>query len=485
MSDLEAVIGLEVHAQLATQSKLFCACSTAFGAQPNANTCAVCLGMPGALPVPNDYAVALAVRAGLGLGCSIALASQWSRKNYFYPDLPKGYQITQFDRPIAQGGELAFSLPAEAGLLAGEVRSVRIRRVHMEEDAGKSVHGDGALGGRSYVDFNRGGVPLIEIVSEPDVRSGVEAAAYMRALRQILRYLGVCDGNMEEGSLRCDANVSVRKRGDTKLGTRTELKNINSFRFVQQAIEFEIARQENVLAGGGSIVQETRLWDAEAKVTRPMRSKEEAHDYRYFPEPDLPDLQLEEAWVQGIHETLPELPAAKVRRYTQQLGLSDNDAAVLTEDAEVAHYFEEAVALHTNAKAIANWIINELLRELRGRAPSEVSLTPSALAELVALIDDGTISGKIAKDLFAELLEKGGSAKGLVETRGLKQVSDTSSIEPAVLQVLAANPKAVESYRAGKTNVLGFLVGQVMKATGGKANPKLVNALLTEKLRGG
>ncbi len=475
MTAYEPTIGLEVHAQLLTRTKLFCGCSTEFGAAVNSNTCEVCLGMPGVLPVINESAVLLAVRAALGLGCTINPRSQWSRKNYFYPDLPKGYQITQFDQPIAEHGKLEFDFE-------GQKRVVRIRRIHMEEDAGKNVHDDVTAGHRSYVDFNRGGTPLIEIVSEPDVRSSAEAAAYMKTLRQVLRYLGVCDGNMEEGSLRCDANVSIKPVGQKELGTRAELKNINSFRFVQQAIDFEIGRQEEVLRSGGKVVQETRLWDTQAKVTRSMRSKEEAHDYRYFPEPDLPDLVLASGFVDGVRRELPELPAAKLQRYTEKLGLSDYDARVLTDDSDVASFFEEALGAHDNPKAVANWVINELLGALKGRELSTVKLRGEELGELVGLIDDATISGKIAKDLFPELLEKGGSPKALVEARGLKQVTDVASLEAACDKVLQGNPDSVAKFKAGKTNIVGFLVGQVMKATGGKANPKVVSELLTKKL---
>lgn len=483
MSKYEPVIGLEVHAQLATHTKLFCDCSTLFGAAPNAHTCEVCLGMPGVLPVVNKQAVELATRAALGLDCDVHNLSQWSRKNYFYPDLPKGYQITQFDQPIATKGKLTFEFE-------GKERTVRITRIHMEEDAGKNVHDDMSASSRSYVDFNRGGTPLVEIVSEPDIRSSGEAAAYLRVLRQILRYLGVCDGNMEEGSLRCDANVSIKPVGSEVLGTRAELKNINSFRFVQQAIDYEIWRQEEVLNGGGKVVQETRLWDTQAKETRSMRSKEEAHDYRYFPEPDLPNLVLPEGYVAEVKTRLPELPAAKVARYTKTVGLSEYDAKVLTEDATVAAFFDMTLSKHKNAKALANWVINEVLRDIKSGESLDEKLAAELLteqraqhlAELVALIDDNTISGKIAKDLFPEVFKSGIAPKTLVEQRGLKQVTDVASIEAAVDKVLASNPDSAEKYKAGKTNIVGFLVGMVMKETGGKANPKMVNELLIKKL---
>jgi aspartyl-tRNA(Asn)/glutamyl-tRNA(Gln) amidotransferase subunit B len=475
--NFEAVIGLEVHAQLMTRSKLFCGCSTAFGAMANTHTCEVCLGMPGVLPVLNEQAVRLAVRAALALGCTVRERSQWARKNYFYPDLPKGYQVSQYDQPLGQGGALTIDRD-------GISRRIGVTRVHMEEDAGKNIHDDVLAGSRSYVDFNRGGVPLVEIVSEPEVRSGAEAAAYMRTLRQLLRFLEVCDGNLEEGSLRCDANVSIREVGATKLGTRTELKNMNSFRFVEQAVDFEIQRQVAVVEAGGRVVQETRLWDAQAKVTRVMRTKEEAHDYRYFPEPDLPNLVLTPELLADVKGGTLELPAVKYQRFMRDLGLSDLDARQLCEEPEICRFFEAAVHEHKNAKAIANWILNELMRETHDRPLARVLLTPSSLAELVRLIDDGTISGKIAKELFQELVDRGGSPKALVEARGLTQMTDSGSIEAVVDSVLADNAGSVTAYRAGKTNVLGFLVGQVMKASQGKANPKLVNEILRRKLDG-
>ena len=471
----EAVIGLEVHAQLMTRSKLFCGCSTTFGAAPNAHTCEVCLGMPGALPVLNREAVRLAVRAALALGCKVNEHSQWARKNYFYPDLPKGYQISQFDQPIAADGMLKVAVD-------GRVCEIGITRVHMEEDAGKNVHDDVLAGARSCVDFNRGGGPLCEIVSRPEMHSGAEASAYMKTLRRLLRFIAACDGNLEEGSLRCDANVSVRGVGDATLGTRTELKNINSFRFVEQAIDFEIQRQIAVVEAGEAVVQETRLWDARAKVTRVMRSKEEAHDYRYFPDPDLPDLVLPPGFVAEIASSMPELPDHKRQRFTDELGLSASDAHELSEEPEVCRFFEVAVAEHKNAKAIANWILNELAALSRGRPLTSLPLSPAALAELVALIDDGTISGRIAKELLVELVEKGGSPKALVETRGLEQMTDLGSIEATIDHVLALNVGSVAAFKAGKTNVLAFLVGQVMTASQGKANPKIVNEILRRKL---
>lgn len=471
----ETVIGLEVHAQLATHTKLFCSCSIAFGAAPNAQTCAVCLGMPGTLPAPNAGAVKLAVRAALGLSCKLHLTSGWSRKNYFYPDLPKGYQITQFDRPYATGGGLDIDVD-------GDKMHVELTRIHMEEDAGKNNHDDLLAGRRSYVDFNRGGTPLIEIVSEPCMRSSAQAAAYLKTLRQALRYMGVCDGNMEEGSLRCDANVSIRPVGTETLGTRVELKNINSFRFVQQAIDFEVARQAELLDAGGQVLQETRLWDTQAKTTRAMRSKADAHDYRYFPEPDLPDMVLEEAFVAHIKATLPELPQAKAKRYVTECGLTEYDARVLTDDAEVAALFEAALLHSKHHKLVANWIINEVLREVKDKPISSLKFGGEAIGELVALIEDGTISGKIGKDVFAILLAEGGSARAIVKDKNLAQVSDTGAIAAFVDQVISEQAESVEKFRAGKVNILGFLVGKVLQLSQGQANPKMVSDLLRQKM---
>ena len=475
----EAVIGLEVHAQLSTASKLFCGCATSFGATPNANTCEVCLGMPGVLPVLNRRAVELAVRAATALGCEVHPRSQWSRKNYFYPDLPKGYQISQYDQPYATGGGLTIEV-------GGATRRIALTRIHMEEDAGKSVHDDPTAGGRSYVDFNRGGTPLIEIVSEPEIRSPEEAAAYVRTLRQLLRYIDVCDGNMERGNLRCDANVSVRPGPSAPLGTRTELKNLNSFRFLQAAVEHEITRQIDLIESGGAVVQETRLWDTAAKVTRSMRSKEEAHDYRYFPEPDLPDLVLADDWLAAQRDAMPELPAAAAARFSA-LGLADDDARLLTEDPQAAAFFDAAVAVHQNPKGIANWVINELFAAVKTEEGTDLAALPfgpAEVAELIRLIDDGTISGKIAKDVFAVMLKDGGAPAAIVEAQGLRQVTDAGSLEPIIDEIIAQNPDSVAQFKAGKTKVIGFFVGQVMKATRGKANPGLVNELLKKKLGG-
>lgn len=470
----ETVIGLEVHAQLATNSKLFSESGTAFGEPANTQVDAVCLGLPGVLPVPNEEAVALALRAGLGLGCEIAEISEWSRKHYFYPDLPKGYQITQFEKPYAQGG----GLPIE---INGKEKFIQLTRIHMEEDAGKSVHDEIGGSGRSMMDYNRAGTPLIEIVTDPDLRSSDEVVAFLKLLRQSLRYLGVCDGNMEEGNFRCDANVSIRPVGEEKLGTRVELKNINSFKFIQSAIEYEVARQSSLLDSGQRVVQETRLWDANSKKTKSMRTKEDAHDYRYFPDPDLPLLRLDKSRIENVREGLPEMPHVRRARYVE-LGVPGPDAATLTEEREVAEFFDEVYNEAGELKLSVNWVLNEVLRECRGRSITELKFDAKAVGELVKLIADGVISGKIAKELFAELVENGGSPALWVEERGLAQVSDSSAIEPIIDGLLEANAGNVEAYRSGKKNILGFFVGQVMKATQGKANPKMVNELLRKKL---
>ncbi|MBI2962843.1 MAG: Asp-tRNA(Asn)/Glu-tRNA(Gln) amidotransferase subunit GatB [Deltaproteobacteria bacterium] len=477
----EPVIGLEVHAQLLTRSKLFCACSAAFGAAPNAHTCPVCMAFPGVLPVVNRQAVEFAIRAGLAAGCRIAPVSQWARKNYFYPDLPKAYQISMYEAPICVGGRVSFTV-------GGEHRAVRLTRIHLEEDAGKSIHD--AHADSSLVDLNRAGVPLLEIVSEPELGSPAEAAAYLKSLRSIVQYLEICDGNMEEGSFRCDANISVRPAGGDRLGTRAEVKNMNSFRAVERALEHEIARQIAVVSGGGQVVQETRLWDAEREVTRPMRSKEFAHDYRYFPEPDLPPLVVDEAWVERVRAGLPELPSARRVRFVRDLGLPDYDAEVLTARRDVADYFEAAAGGQPNAKAIGNWVMESVLRIVRERRlddPPRIRdwpVAPEALADLVALIDRGTISGKIAKTVFDEMVASGRPPREIVESRGLVQLTDAAAIAAAVDRVIAAHGDKVAEYRSGKEKLFGFFVGQVMKATEGKANPKQVNDLLRERLRG-
>jgi aspartyl-tRNA(Asn)/glutamyl-tRNA(Gln) amidotransferase subunit B len=479
----EAVIGLECHAQLLTQSKLFCSCSTQFGEAPNMNTCPVCLGLPGALPVLNRAAVAAAARAALGLHCKVNMESQWSRKNYFYPDLPKGYQISQYDRPIAEHGFIDVSV-------GGASKRVGVQRIHMEEDAGKSLHeGFPDSNRNTYLDFNRSGVPLVEIVTAPDIRTSEEAYDYLSRLKEILEYLDVCDGNMEEGSLRCDANVSVRLKGATKFGTRTELKNINSFRFVRKAIDFEIARQIDVIEGGGRVVQETRLWNSVDERTVSMRSKEEAHDYRYFPEPDLPLLKLDPAWLQSVEAGMPELPEARRQRFVREYALPEYDAGVLTTTRALAEFFEQAARLSGQPKAAANWIMGDLLRaykeegvDLKDLSASRV--TPQALADMIVLVEKGTISGKIAKTVMEEMIKTGQTPAAIVEAQGLLQISNDAEIEQIVDRVLAENPQPVAQYRAGKTGLLGFFVGQAMKATGGRANPQIVNELLRKKLAG-
>jgi aspartyl-tRNA(Asn)/glutamyl-tRNA(Gln) amidotransferase subunit B len=482
-SNYEAVIGLECHAQLLTHSKLFCSCSTRFGDAPNMNTCPVCLGLPGALPVLNRVAVILAVRAGIGLNCKVNPESQWARKNYFYPDLPKGYQISQYDRPLAQHGFIEISVE-------GTTKKIGVQRIHMEEDAGKSLHeGFPDSNRNTHLDFNRSGVPLIEIVSEPDIRSSAEAHDYLRRLKEILEYLDVNDGNMEEGSLRCDANVSVRKIGEPKFGTRTELKNINSFRFVQKAIDFEVDRQIDVIEGGGRIVQETRLWNADEERTVSMRSKEEAHDYRYFPDPDLPLLVLDREAIKVVERSMPELPEARRKRFVEQYALSEYDASVLTATRDLAEFFDETASLSAQPKAAANWIMGDLLRffkdsntDLKDLSASPVK--PNMLASMIALVEKGTISGKIAKTVMEEMCATGKSPEKIIEEKGLVQISNIDEIQKIVLKVIEDNPKPVEQYRQGKTGNFGFFVGQVMKATGGRANPQTVNELLKKTLAG-
>lgn len=470
----EAVIGLEIHAQLQTATKIFCGCSTAFGAAPNAHTCPVCAGLPGALPVLNRRAVDLAVTAALALGCEVQERSVFARKNYFYPDLPKGYQISQYELPLALGGGL--QMPPSVG-----GRFVKLTRIHMEEDAGKSLHEGFADSDRkTYLDFNRSGTPLVEIVSEPDMRSAAEAALFFETLRQILVWLGVNDGNMDEGSLRCDANVSVRRLGDAKLGTKAEVKNVNSFRYLEKAIEYEIGRQIDVLDHGGRVVQETRLFDAARGTTHSMRSKEEAHDYRYFPEPDLPPLFVDEARRAAIRAALPELPEARRLRFIADYALPEYDAALLTQTRGVADYFEETARQSGNAKAASNWVMGEVLRNMKERAIAieAVPITPAALAGLIAIVDKGTISSTVAKDVFAQMFDTGRAAAEIVAAEGLAQISDTSSLEPIVQRVLAAHPDVVAEIKAGKDRKFQFLVGQVMKETKGKGDPKLVTDLM-------
>jgi len=483
----EAVIGLEVHAQLRTASKIFCACSTAFGDEPNANTCPVCLGLPGALPVLNREAVRLAGKAALALGLRINPESIFARKNYFYPDLPKGYQISQYDRPFSERGVVEIlTSERDAGGHPREWRLGRIgiTRAHIEEDAGKSLHEGVADPTKSYVNLNRSGTPLLEIVSEPDFRSSWEAYDYVSFLRRTLQYLGVCDGNMEEGNLRCDANVSVRRQGAEKFGTKAEVKNLNSLRFLQRALDYEIERQIALLEAGGEVVQETRLWNEREGKTYSMRSKENAHDYRYFPEPDLPPLEVSAEWIEALRGELPELPEARRRRLIRDYDLSAEDAHTLTAQRELADYYEAAAAVSGNARAAANWVLTELLRELKA-ADVTASRVPAAdLGALIKLIDGGTISGKMAKEVFAEMFATGAAPAEIVRARGLVQITDEGAIGQVVDKVIEANPKELGQYRAGKTALLGFFVGQVMKASGGKANPQVVNQILKRKLEG-
>ena len=474
----EPVIGLEIHAQLLTASKIFCGCSTAFGASPNAHVCPVCLGLPGALPVLNRSAVDYAIRAALALGCSIHEVSIFARKNYFYPDLPKGYQISQYERPLATNGVIEFSV-------GGASRRVGITRVHLEEDAGKSLHeGFPDSDEKTYLDYNRSGVPLIEIVTEPDLRSASDAAEFFSLLRAILVWLGVNDGNMEEGSLRCDANVSVRPLRSESLGTKAEVKNLNSFRFLQKALEYEIERQIDVVSRGGRVVQETRLWDADEGRTVGMRGKEEAHDYRYFPEPDLPPLIVDSARVAAVAAAMPELPEARRRRFVEEYALPGYDATQLTQSRALADYFEATVRAGAIPKAASNWIMGELARKLKevGTDVTAAPVTPARLAELLALVERGTISGSIAKDVFEKMIATGAAAADIVSAEGLTQIDDEAAIRALIDAVLAQNAEAVSQYRGGKTATFGFLVGQVMKATAGKANPRKVNEVLKRAL---
>ncbi len=471
----EAVIGLEVHAQMLTDTKIFCGCSTKFGSEPNTQTCPVCIGMPGVLPVLNKKAVEFAIKTGLAMNCKISPYSRFSRKNYFYPDLPKGYQISQYDLPICEGGYIEV-------VVDGKVKRIGITRIHMEEDAGKNIHEGG--GNYSFVDLNRAGIPLMEIVSEPDIRSPKEAAEYMKKLRTILRYLGVCDGNMEQGSLRCDANVSIRPVGQKEYGTRTEVKNINSFKFVEKALEYEIKRQIKVVEEGGRVIQETRLWDSNKGITESMRGKEEAHDYRYFPEPDLVPITAGQEWIDEIRIKLPELPDAKRERFVSEYGIPEYDADLLTSEKAVAEWFEEAVRLGGGPKAVSNWMMGELMRLLNeeNKGIEECPLKPIQLVDMLKLIDNGTISGKIAKTVFEEMYKSGKDAGQIVEEKGLVQISDAVEIEKTIDEILAKSQKEVERYKAGDEKLVGFFVGQVMKATKGKANPQMVNELLKKKL---
>ncbi|WP_319466167.1 Asp-tRNA(Asn)/Glu-tRNA(Gln) amidotransferase subunit GatB [uncultured Pseudodesulfovibrio sp.] len=476
MSRYETVIGLEVHAQLKTQTKIFCSCSTKFGNDPNENVCPVCSGMPGVLPVLNEKVAEYASKMGIATNCEINLKSVFARKNYFYPDLPKGYQISQFELPICEHGHIDIEVD-------GEKKRIGVTRIHMEEDAGKNIHS--AAENASFVDLNRTGVPLIEIVSEPDMRSAEEAVAYLKELRSILLYLGICDGNMEEGSFRCDANISIRPHGQEEFGTRAELKNLNSFKHVQKAIEYEVDRQIDLVDDGEEVVQETRLYNADKGTTHSMRGKEEAHDYRYFPDPDLVPLVLDEAWVEKWRSELPELPADKRVRFIEEFKMADYDADLLTADIAVADYYEQTVkAYGGDAKKVSNWVVGELLPFCHedGIAACDCSLTPEKMAVLLKLVDDGTISVKIGKDAFRDLCESGDDPAEYVKAKGLVQMSDTGELEAMVDQVIADNPKEVEAFKGGKTKLMGFFMGQVMRLSKGQANPGIVTKLIQEKL---
>ncbi|MEJ2059287.1 MAG: Asp-tRNA(Asn)/Glu-tRNA(Gln) amidotransferase subunit GatB [Gammaproteobacteria bacterium] len=473
----ETVIGLEIHAQLATRSKIFSAASTAYGAAPNTQACAVDLGLPGVLPVLNHEAVNMAIRFGLAIGATVAPRSVFARKNYFYPDLPKGYQISQYELPVVGQGKLEIE-PED-----GETKVIGVTRAHLEEDAGKSLHED--FHGYTGIDLNRAGTPLLEIVSEPDMRSAKEAVAYMKKMHTLVRYLEICDGNMQEGSFRCDANVSVRPKGQHEFGTRTEIKNLNSFRFVERAINFEVERQIDLIEGGGSVVQETRLYDPDKGETRPMRTKEEANDYRYFPDPDLLPLVVSSDDIERVRATLPELPDEKKHRFMTHYGLSAYDAGVLTASRELAEYYETAVEQAGGAaKPVANWVMGDLAAFLNkeGLDVADSKVSAAQLAGLVARIEDQTISGKIAKEVFEAMWAGEGDADAVIEKRGLKQITDTGAIEAVIDEVITANPAQVEQYRGGKDKLLGFFVGQVMKVSKGKANPAQVNDLLKKKL---
>ncbi|MCD6224331.1 MAG: Asp-tRNA(Asn)/Glu-tRNA(Gln) amidotransferase subunit GatB [Deltaproteobacteria bacterium] len=472
----EPVIGLEVHAQLKTKTKIFCSCSTAFGSPPNTHVCPVCLGMPGTLPVLNKKVVEYALLMALATKCSINRVNRFARKNYYYPDLPKGYQISQYELPIAEHGYLNIEVN-------GDNKRIGITRIHMEEDAGKLSHDPHRP--LSMVDFNRTGVPLIEIVSEPDIRSPEEAGAYLRHMHAILRYLDICDGNMEEGSFRCDANISSRPKGEKKLGTRAELKNLNSFKNVEKSIEYEIFRQKDILLDGGRIIQETRLWNADTNRSTSMRSKEEAHDYRYFPDPDLVPLNIDEKWISALKKDLPELPQEKKKRFITEYGLPSTDAEVLTSSRDMADYFDECVKLFNRPKQIGNWIMGSLLAllNLENKTISESPVSPHHLSDMLKLIEKGLISGKIAKKIFDEMAKTGKPPKQIVEEKGLVQVTDKTEIESIVIKIVSDNPKEAEAYKNGKTKILGFFVGQVMKATRGKANPQIVNEILKENLK--
>ncbi|MDD3815269.1 MAG: Asp-tRNA(Asn)/Glu-tRNA(Gln) amidotransferase subunit GatB [Desulfocapsaceae bacterium] len=471
----ETVIGLEIHAQLKTESKIFCGCSTKFGAPPNTHTCPVCLGMPGTLPVLNRKVVEFAIKMGLATGSDINRINQFARKNYFYPDLPKGYQTSQFDLPIVEHGQVEIEVD-------GRKRMIGITRMHMEEDAGKLIHDDREP--VSYVDLNRTGTPLLEIVSEPDLRSPEEAAAYLRKIHAILRYLDICDGNMQEGSFRCDANISLRPVGQEKLGTRTELKNMNSFRNVQSALEYEVRRQRDILMEGGTIVQETLLWNPDRNCTESMRSKDDAHDYRYFPCPDLIPVRIDDAWIEEIRATLPELPEARKLRFIEEYELPEHDASLLTSSRELADYFETAAKTCNQAKKVSNWIMTELMRELKGEELSTCKVSAEQLGSLVNMVETGTISGKIAKTVFLEMMASGKGPEVVVEEQNLGQVSNEGELLAIVRQIIADNPAQVADFKGGKTKLMSYFVGQLMQKTKGQANPALGNKLFSQELAG-
>ncbi len=474
--EFETVIGLEIHAQMKTNSKIFCSCTTAFGNPPNTNTCPVCLGMPGVLPVLNKEVVESAIALGLATNCQITQWNQFARKNYFYPDLPKGYQISQFDLPICEHGHVNVTT-------GGNERRIGITRIHMEEDAGKLIHDDREP--KSYVDLNRTGTPLLEIVSEPDIRSPEEAAHYLRKLHAVVTYLDICDGNMQEGSFRCDANISLRPVGQKELGTRTELKNMNSFRNVQKALEYEVRRQRDMLLEGESVIQQTLLWDPDKQVTNAMRGKEEAHDYRYFPDPDLVPIVIDDEWIDRVRNDLPELPEAKLSRFINELGLGEEEASILTSERPLADYFETALAEYSNGKKLGSWILTEVMRVLKGAEGMDINhfpVKPVELGKLMALIEKGTISGKIAKTVFDEMIQSGKDAETIVKEKNLVQNSDEGEILQMVQDILSANPEQVADFKGGKTKLMGFFVGQLMKASKGKANPQMANKLFGQEL---